>query len=47
MGLHGPTFQRLYDAMLAVILLNLHLITLLNDPNLRLVHLQEAGGEIH
>lgn len=28
-------------------LLDLHLITLLNDPNLHLVFMQEAGGEIH
>jgi hypothetical protein len=31
----------------ALALLNLHLITLLNDPDLHVVHKQEAGGEIH
>ncbi len=28
-------------------LAELHLITLLNDPNFHPVHMQEAGGEIH
>jgi hypothetical protein len=31
----------------ALALLNSHLITLLNDPNLNVVHMQEAGCEIH
>jgi hypothetical protein len=30
----------------ALALLKWHLITLLNDPNLDVVHMQEEGGEI-
>ena len=42
-----PAPLRCKFSVFALVLLNLHLIALLNDPNFHPVHMQQAGGEIH